>query len=98
MQAVEIGHCFYITAYQKGKIRLADNLLLEIQTPGIYMLSTENGTIRVVASDPTHTQSSLSLKINNYERRLGADTCCRIRFDRSVGRGCERPDDILRLP
>ena len=70
MQAVEIGHCFYITAYQKGKIRLADNLLLEIQTPGIYMLSTENGTIRVVASDPTHTQSSLSLKINNYDLKI----------------------------
>lgn len=70
MQAVGIDNCFYITAYQAGNIRLADDMLLEIQTPGIYMLSVENGAIRVEASDPTHMQTSLSLKINDYALKI----------------------------
>lgn len=71
MQAVEVDGRFYITAYQKGNILLSTELALEIHTPGIYMLSRyDDGTIRVEASDPTHSQSSLLLKINNKELKI----------------------------
>lgn len=66
MQAVEAGGRFYITAYQTGNIILSTDLALEIHTPGIYMLCRhKDGTISVEASDPTHSQSFMSLKIND---------------------------------
>lgn len=71
MQAVEVGGCFYITAYQTGNIMLSTELALEIHTPGIYMLCRrKDGTISVEASDPTHSQSSLLLKINDKELKI----------------------------
>lgn len=76
MQAVEIGNRFYITAYEQGKIRLADNLLLEIETPGIYMLTPGDGFPRIVASDPTHKQPFLSIKINGEERKIAPRPGC----------------------
>lgn len=70
MQAVAAGNRFYVTAYQEGTIRLSDDITLVVHTPGIYMLSLENGRLRIEASDPTHTQSSLSLTINDYDLKI----------------------------
>lgn len=70
MQAVAAGNRFYVTAYQEGTIRLSDDITLVVHTPGIYMLSPENGRLRIEASDPTHTQSSLSLTINDYDLKI----------------------------
>ena len=68
--AVAAGNRFYVTAYQEGTIRLSDDITLVVHTPGIYMLSPENGRLRIEASDPTHTQSSLSLTINDYDLKI----------------------------
>lgn len=70
MQAVEAGGRYYITAYEAGTIDLFGELALDVQTPGIYMLASEDGAIRIDASDPTHTLSSLLLKINGQEVKI----------------------------
>lgn len=70
MQAVAINTCYYITAYQEGAIRLAADLALEIKTPGIYRVEERAGNVRIHAADPTHTQSSLSVKINDYDLKI----------------------------
>jgi chondroitin AC lyase len=70
MQAVAIPGSYYITAYEEGTIRLAADLSLEIKTPGIYKIEEKDGNLRVDAADPTHTQSSLSVKINDYDLKI----------------------------
>lgn len=70
MQAVAINTSYYITAYQEGSIRLAADLALEIKTPGIYMVKEKAGNILIHAADPTHTQSSLSVRINGNELKI----------------------------
>lgn len=70
MQAVATNNRYYITAYQEGAIRLADNMTMEIKTPGIYMIEEKEGSVHIDAADPTHTQSSLSVKINNYDLEI----------------------------
>lgn len=67
VQAVAIDDCFYISAYKNGTLRLTDDLKVEIETPGIYMLRQDKGQLRVYASDPTHKQLSLSLKVNGQD-------------------------------
>ena len=70
IQAVAIPGYYYITAYEEGTIRLAVDLSLEIKTPGIYKIEEKDGNIRIDAADPTHTQSSFSVKINDYDLKI----------------------------
>ena len=70
MQAVAIPGSYYITAYEEGTIRLATDLSLEVKTPGIYKIEEKDGNIRIDAADPTHIQSSLSMKINDYDLKI----------------------------
>lgn len=70
IQAVAIPGYYYITAYEEGTIRLAVDLSLEIKTPGIYKIEEKDGNIRIDAADPTHTQSSFSVKINDYDLNI----------------------------
>lgn len=69
-QAVAIGNCYYVTAYEKEQLQLSDGLYVEIQTPGIYLFRQENGGLQIEASDPTHQQSALSLTVNNQDIKI----------------------------
>lgn len=70
MQAVAADGRYYITAYEKGSVRLSDRLLLEVVTPGMYMLEENEGRFRIHAADPTHKLTSFSVRINGSDQKI----------------------------
>lgn len=70
MQAVAADGRYYITAYEKGSVRLSARLMLEVITPGIYMLEENAGRLRIHAADPTHRLTSFSVRINGNDQKI----------------------------
>ena len=70
IQAVAVGNCFYVTAYESQVVNLQKDLQVDLQTPGIYMFRLHNGNWLIEAADPTHKQHSLSLKMNRKDVKI----------------------------
>ena len=70
VQAVGLGGCLYVTAYEPQKLDLRYDLQVDILTPGIYMFRRDRGDWHVEAADPTHKQISLSLTINGRDVKI----------------------------
>ena len=75
IQAVAVGNCFYVTAYESQVVNLQKDLQVDLQTPGIYMFRLHNGNWLIEAADPTHKQHSLSLKMNRKDVKIVFPPC-----------------------
>lgn len=70
VQAIGVGGCFYVVSYEPSELRLKADLLVEFRTPGIYIFDVKKKYIRITGVDPIHTQSTLSLRINDSELKM----------------------------
>ena len=61
---------WWITAYRPVTITLASGLLLEIRTPGIYMLRKEKDKYSIWCADPTQKEEFAHLKFGKKEIRV----------------------------
>ena len=56
IQAVAVGNCFYVTAYESQVVNLQKDLQVDLQTPGIYMFRLHNGML-VIKLPIRHTSN-----------------------------------------
>ena len=97
IQAVAVGNCFYVTAYESQVVNLQKDLQVDLQTPGIYMFRLHNGNWLIEAADPTHKQHSLSLKMNRKDVKIVFPPChepVKMASDRVIGTELVNEDNL----
>lgn len=71
VQAVRIADCLYVAAYEPQSLNGQVGLQVGIQMPSIYLIrQRQDGCWQVDATDPTHKQSRLALRINGKEIKI----------------------------
>lgn len=65
LQVVLIDGVYYIAAYKKIKVDIAQNVVIDIQTPGLYMVRLTGGNIEYIYSDPLNEEKKGCLNLLN---------------------------------
>ena len=64
IQAIRKNNKYGFVFYQKGNVTMDDGLKISVDKPAIVLIERNNNTYSITASDPTYTESSLTLSIN----------------------------------
>lgn len=71
-QAVYLSseNIFLLSLYEAGSITLTPGITFKSNAPGLFLIKQKNNTFEVLASDPTHKQTSFTLSINGQDKTI----------------------------